>query len=133
MADRFGTFIAGTIDRLVRFVVVPITSLIPRLVSSGALLGLFALLWLGFGGALLADRGALDSAARSVDQLPLPLLALVWLLFLPLMAGLWIWGTDWPLVVRLGLIAGLAAWNLLVFLPRREPASETPSVASPAA
>jgi hypothetical protein len=42
----------------------------------------------------------------------------VWLLFLPLVVGLWIWETTWPLVARLALIVGIAGWNLIVFLPR---------------
>jgi hypothetical protein len=42
----------------------------------------------------------------------------VWVLFLPVMAGLWIWETTWPVLLRLLLVGGLAAWNLLVFLPR---------------
>jgi hypothetical protein len=46
-----------------------------------------------------------------------PQLAL-WVLFLPVMAGLWVWESGWPLVVRLLVIGGLAGWNLLVFLPR---------------
>jgi hypothetical protein len=33
-------------------------------------------------------------------------------------AGLWVWETAWPLVVRLALIVGLGAWNLAVFFPR---------------
>ncbi|HYM83840.1 MAG TPA: hypothetical protein VEY67_06790 [Candidatus Dormibacteraeota bacterium] len=133
MADRFGTFIAGTIDGLVRLVVIPVTSIIPRLVSSGLLLALFALMWLGFAVALIADQAALDSVARSIGQLPLPILALAWLLFLPVMAGLWIWGTDWPFVLRLVLIAGVAGWNLLVFLPKRDAATPDAPVLSEAA
>ena len=42
----------------------------------------------------------------------------VWLLFLPVMIGLWIWETTWPLLVRLVLVIGIAGWNLLIFLPR---------------
>jgi hypothetical protein len=39
-------------------------------------------------------------------------------LFLPVMAGLWVWETTWPLVLRVMIIVGLAGWNLLVLLPR---------------
>ena len=38
--------------------------------------------------------------------------------FLPVAAGLWIWETTWPMLLRLLLIAGIAGRNLLVFLPR---------------
>jgi hypothetical protein len=34
------------------------------------------------------------------------------------MAGLWIWESTLPLVIRLLLVLGVAGWNLLVFLPR---------------
>jgi len=34
------------------------------------------------------------------------------------MAGLWVWETSWPLIVRVVTILGIAGWNLLVFLPR---------------
>jgi hypothetical protein len=42
----------------------------------------------------------------------------VWVLFLPVMVGLWVWETSWPIVVRLTLLIGVAGWNLLIFLPR---------------
>lgn len=35
-----------------------------------------------------------------------------------MVGGLWIWETTWPLIVRVVLTAGIAGWNLLVFLPR---------------
>jgi hypothetical protein len=118
--DTFGKLIGTSVDALVRWVFVPVTSVIPRLVSSGAALVIYGALWVGFGAALVADPGALDEAWRSVAQLPLPLQGIVWLLFMPVMVGLWIWGTDWPVVLRLVLIAGIAGWNLLVFVPRKE-------------
>jgi hypothetical protein len=42
----------------------------------------------------------------------------VWLLFLPVVAGLWIYETTWPLVLRLLLIASIGGWNIWMFLPR---------------
>ena len=99
--------------------------MIPFLVSSGILLVLFAALWLGFWATLVAQTSAVDEAWRSVGALPLPILGLAWLLFLPLMAGLWVWTTSWPLAIRLVVIAGLAGWNLLVFIPRRAPQTGT--------
>jgi hypothetical protein len=53
-----------------------------------------------------------------VRALPFVFQAAVWLLFLPVMAALWIWETTWPLILRLTLIVGLGAWNLLIFLPK---------------
>ena len=39
-------------------------------------------------------------------------------LFLPVMIGLWIWETSWPLIVRLVLVIGIGWWNLWMFLPK---------------
>jgi hypothetical protein len=112
-------------------VIVPVAGVIPSLVSSGILLAVFATIWLALGAAFFADQSALDEAWRSLGTLPLPVLGLAWLLFLPPMAGLWVWATSWPDVVRLVLIAGLAAWNLLVFMPR--PAARPTTVVGPKA
>lgn len=120
MATVIGNVISGTIDRLVRGVVVPVTSVIPFLVSSGILLVTFAALWALFGAALAVQPDALDQSWRTVTALPLPVQGIAWLLFMPLMAGLWVWETDWQQVIRLVLIVGIAGWNLMVFIPRRE-------------
>ena len=118
--DTFGKVIAGTVNALVNGIVVPITSVIPRLVSSGALLGLFAILWLAIGVTAVADPAGPDATWRAIGEWPLPAQAVGWLLFLPVMAGLWIWATDWPFLARVVLVVGVAGWNLLVFIPRRE-------------
>ena len=118
--DTFGKLIGSSVDALVRWVVVPVTSVIPRLVSSGVALVLYGALWVGFGAALVANPAVLDDAWHSIAQLPLPVQAIVWLLLMPVMVALWVWGTDWPVVLRLVLIAGIAGWNLLVFVPRAE-------------
>lgn len=127
MVDTFAKVVAGTVDVLVRRVVIPVTSLIPALVEHGILLALYAVLWIAFGAALVTSPAALASAWASIGQLPLPVQAVAWLLFLPLMAGLWIWSTDWAMAVRLVLVAGVAAWNLLVFIPRRGAATPAPA------
>jgi hypothetical protein len=111
------------INALVNGIIVPVTSIIPRLVSSGALFAVFAVLWLAIGVAALADPAGLDATWRAIGEWPLPFQAIGWLLFLPVMAGLWIWATDWPLVARIVLVAGVAGWNLLVFIPRHEQAT----------
>jgi hypothetical protein len=121
MSMMLGNLIGGTVDRLVRWVVVPVTGLIPVLVRTGALFLLFAGLWVLFLGALVGDPDALTATSRTIADLPLVGQAVAWLLFLPLLGGLWIWSTDWPAFVRVGLIVALAAWNLLVFIPRHEP------------
>lgn len=89
------------------------------LADHGILFGLFLLLWIGFGAALALSQGSLDQAWATIRALPLPVQLLVWLLFLPVMVGLWIWeASGWPMLVRLGLVIGVAGWNLLVFLPK---------------
>lgn len=79
----------------------------------------FTLLWLAFAAALLFKRETLINTWQSIRKLPLLVQLLLWLLFLPVMLGLWIWQTSWPLWLRLVLIAGLAWWNVYVFFPRQ--------------
>ncbi len=86
--------------------------------DNGVLFVVFAALWLAFGAALVWSQGSLDQAWASVRALPLVAQAVVWLLLLPVVAGLWIWETTWPLIVRIVLVLSLAGWNLLVFLPK---------------
>lgn len=123
MATLFGRAIGGAVDRFVRWVIVPVTAVIPVLLRSGLLFLAFAALWLGFLAALVADPGTLDAAWHAIGGLPLVVQGIAWLLFLPLAGGLWIWTTDWPMLLRVALIVGIAGWNLLVFLPRRETTS----------
>jgi hypothetical protein len=77
----------------------------------------FTILWAGFAAALLVDRAALDRIWQQTRALPLPVQGLVWLLFLPVMIGLVVWETTWPLLVRLALVGGLGAWNVFIFYP----------------
>ena len=86
--------------------------------ENGVLFGIFALIWIAFAVGLIWSQGSLDQAWATVRGLPLIAQGVVWLLLLPAMAGLWIWETTWPIIVRLVLILGIAGWNLLVLLPR---------------
>ena len=88
------------------------------LAEHGILFAIFALVWIAFGAALIWSQGSLDQAWHTIRALPLIVQAVAWLLLLPVMAGLWVWETTWPLIVRLVVVAGIAGWNLLVFLPR---------------
>jgi hypothetical protein len=85
------------------------------LADKGVLFVVFALIWIAFGIALIWSQGSLDAAWQWVRDLPWLAQGLVWLLFLPVMAGLWIWETSWSLILRVGLVVGLAAWTLLIF------------------
>jgi hypothetical protein len=99
------------ISGAVNGVVVPV-------VTSGLAFVVFLVLWAAFGAAIIWSQGSLDAAWEWIRSLPIIVQAVVWLLFLPVVVGLWVWETAWPLIVRLVLVAGLAAWNLMVFLPR---------------
>lgn len=79
---------------------------------------LFTILWFAFIAVLLFKREMLANLWRSIRGLPILFQLALWLLFLPLMLGLWIWQTSWPMWLRLVLVAGLAWWNVFVFFPR---------------
>jgi ABC-type amino acid transport system permease subunit len=88
------------------------------LAQSGILFAIFAIIWIAFAAGLLASQGTVDQAWEFIRGLPLVLQIVVWVLFLPVMVGLWIWETTWPLMLRLMLVIGVAGWNLIVFLPK---------------
>lgn len=88
------------------------------LAETGVLFLVFAAIWVAFAVGLIWSQGSIDAAWEWIRGLPLIAQAVVWLLFLPVMIGVWIWETSWPLILRLVLVAGVAGWNLLVLLPR---------------
>lgn len=120
MARIFDKVVVGGIDRFVNWVIIPVTGVIPRLVETGLLWLVFAALWIAFFVALVVDPAVLDTAWATITTQWLPVQLVAWLLFLPLMAGLWILDTDWPLVVQLALVIAIAAVNLVAFIPRRK-------------
>ena len=86
--------------------------------ESGVLFVAFAVLWAAFAAGVIWSEGSVDQTWEFLRSLPLIAQAVVWLLLLPVMAGLWIWETSWPVIVRLLVVGGIAGWNLLVFLPK---------------
>ena len=74
---------------------------------------IFAVLWVGFGIALVVNREWLDLVWNWVRALPLVPQILVWVLFLPGTVGLWIWQSSWPALVRVLAFAGIVAWTLV--------------------
>jgi hypothetical protein len=70
-------------------------------------------LWVGFVIALVVNREWLDVLWNWAQALPLIPKIIVWMVFLPIMVGLWIWESSWPTLVRLVGFAGIAAWTLL--------------------
>jgi hypothetical protein len=74
---------------------------------------IFVMLWVGFVIALVVNREWLDVLWNWAQALPLVPKIIVWVLFLPIMVGLWVWESSWPALVRLGGFAGIVAWTLL--------------------
>jgi hypothetical protein len=88
------------------------------LATSGIAFVIFGVLWAAFAIGLIWSQGSVDAAWGWLRGLPLVMQGVMWLLLLPVTAGLWIWETSWPLILRLVLVAGLAGWSLLIFLPK---------------
>lgn len=76
-------------------------------------------LWLAFAAALLFNPDLLNAVWQSFRSWSLILQIIVGLLALPVVAGLWIWETSWPLLLRLILEAGLAWVTVYTFLPKK--------------
>ena len=108
----------SVISFIVDRIITPVTAIIPTLVENGVAFVIFAIMWIGFGAALVMSQGSLHEAWQWVRALPLVVQGLVWLLFLPVVVALWIYETTWPIVLRLIVIAGLAWWSLMIFLPK---------------
>jgi len=105
-------------EQVIETVATGLSNSVAWLAENGVLFGIFAIIWIAFAVGLIWSQGSLDQAWNAVRGLPLIVQVVVWLFFLPVMIGLWIWETSWPLVVRLVLVVGVAGWNLLVVLPK---------------
>jgi len=105
-------------EQVIETVATGLSNSVAWLAENGVLFGIFAIIWIAFAVGLIWSQGSLDQAWNAVRGLPLIVQVVVWLFFLPVMIGLWIWETSWPLIVRLVLVVGVAGWNLLMFLPR---------------
>ena len=85
---------------------------VPRVLSTYAIV-IFAILWVGFAIALVVNREWLDLLWNWVRALPPVAEIIVWVFFLPITVGLWIWESSWPALVRLLAFAGIVFWTLL--------------------
>lgn len=85
---------------------------VPRVLSTYAIVT-FAILWVGFAIALFVNREWLDLLWNWVQALPSVAEIIVWVFFLPIMTGLWIWESSWAALVRLLASAGIVGWTLL--------------------
>lgn len=108
----------GPVERVIETLATGMGNTIGFAAETGILFVVFAVLWAAFGAGLIWSHGSVDAAWGSIHALPLVVQGIAWIVFLPVMAGMWIWETTWPLFMRLVLIVSLAGWNLLVFLPR---------------
>jgi len=81
--------------------------------------GILTLLWLGFGAALIFNHAFLDTTWQAFRGLPMVAQIGLGLLLLPLVLGLWIWKTPWPLWIRVVLVFGLAWATIYTFLPKQ--------------
>ena len=130
---RLFSILDAAIGGVVRWIILPVTGVIPFLVRTGLLFVGFALLWAVLVGAMVLRPDALDAAWVWLTSQLLPVQALLWLLFLPLAGALWAWSFDWPLIVGAVIVLGIGAWNLLAFRPQRAGATSTTSTTTPTA
>jgi hypothetical protein len=108
----------GPMDRLIETLATGLGNSIGWMAEHGVQFLVFAVLWIAFIGALVLSQGSLDQVWSAITGWPWPIQILAWLLFLPVVAGLWVWETTWPFVARIVIVLGLAGFNLLVFLPK---------------
>lgn len=85
---------------------------VPRAMSIYAVL-IFVLLWAGFVFALVVNPAWLDALWSLAQALPWLPKIIVWVFFLPIMVGLWIWQSSWPALLRLAGFTAIVAWTLL--------------------
>ena len=108
----------GRMEQIVESLASGFGNSVAWMAENGVLFALFAIIWIAFAAGLIFSQGSVDQAWQTISGLPLIIQVVVWVLFLPVMIGLWVWETTWPLMVRLVLVIGVAGWNLFMFLPK---------------
>ena len=71
----------------------------------------FAVLWVGLATALIVNQTWLDELW--LGGLPIAARVGVWVLFLPMTVGLWIWQSAWSSWLRLLGFVGIVGWTAL--------------------
>ncbi len=79
--------------------------------------GLLTTLWLAFAAALILNRGLVDKAWRLFRSSPILVQIVIAVLVLPVIIGLAVWETRWPIWLRLVLVLGLAWVTIYTFFP----------------
>ena len=118
-----GTPPKSRFERLVEGLATSLGNSVAWLAEHGVLFAIFAILWLAFGAAAILNPAALDDVWLQIGALPIVVQLVLWLLFLPVMAGMWVWQSDWPELLRVALVLGLAVFTLLVMRPTRSTSS----------
>ena len=85
---------------------------VPRVLSTYAIV-IFIMLWVGLAIALVVNLAWLDVLWQWLQGLPPLAEIIVWVLFLPITVGLWIWESSWPALLRLLGFAGIVLWTLI--------------------
>ena len=80
---------------------------------------ILTILWLGFGAALIFNQALLDTVWQFFRGMPFVVQLVIGLLVLPVVLGLWIWESSWPLWIRLILVIGLGFATLYTFFPKQ--------------
>ena len=110
----------GPFERVIETAANALGGSIGWLAERGVLFAIFAILWAAVGLGLVLNPALVTDVWAAIGQRDVITQAFAWLLLLPVMAGVWIWHTDWPELLRYGLLIALAGWTLLVLRPRRE-------------
>jgi ABC-type amino acid transport system permease subunit len=108
----------GRMEQIIETLASGLGNSVAWMAENGILFAIFAVIWVAFAAGLIFSQGSVDQAWQTIRDLPLIVQVVVWILFLPVMIGLWIWETSWPLILRLVLVVGVAGWNLFMFLPK---------------
>ena len=108
----------GRMERIIETLASGLGNSVAWMAETGILFVIFAVIWIAFAAGLIFSQGSVDQAWQTIRGLPLIVQIGVWVLFLPVMIGLWAWETSWPLILRLVLVVGVAGWNLFMFLPK---------------
>lgn len=80
---------------------------------------ILTILCLGFGYALAFNQVILDTVWQSFRGMPFAAQLIVGFLILPVILGLWIWESSWPLWLRLILVLGLGFATIYTFFPKQ--------------
>jgi|SaaInlStandDraft_4_1057021.scaffolds.fasta_scaffold125946_2 hypothetical protein len=74
---------------------------------------IFLLLWVGFITALVVNREWLDIVWHWAQALSTGPRIAVWVFFLPITVGLWIWESPWSVFGHLLGLGGIVTWTFL--------------------